>query len=102
MQGSILCWEVGCLILRESLGMGVWALLELLLFSGLLMDWTLLMRSSTHATELRGHLSFVSGREDKACTLRSWQNYLEKLPGLGIPGGGISGHCTIIRIQAGG
>jgi hypothetical protein len=34
--------------------------------------------------------------------VRSWQNHLEKLPGLGIPGGGISGHCTIIRIQAGG
>lgn len=55
---------------------------------------------------LRGCLRCVSGRVDNlaswARTLRSWQNHLEKLPGPGIPGGGISGHCTIIRIQAGG
>lgn len=70
------------------------------------MAWTLRVPSAGLHTELRGHLRFVSGRVDnlasQACTLRSWQNHLGKLPGPGIPGGGISGHCTIIRIQAGG
>jgi hypothetical protein len=55
---------VGCLIPCESLSMGVQALLESLRFSGLLMAWTLLVRSSTLATKLRGHLRFVSGRVD--------------------------------------